>query len=77
MDLITAAREDLATRTTDELNDLLATDRTGLVAVELNSRSVIRYAGVPSACATAAQIYREIKVQRRPSYAEIIAQPNS
>jgi hypothetical protein len=48
MDLITAARQDLAARTTAELKALLATDHTGLVAAELRRRALAEVIAQPN-----------------------------
>lgn len=63
MDLITTAREQLTTKTADELHDLRRTDHTGLVVQELDRR---RLAGEEF-----------LRPATGPTYAEIIAQPNS
>lgn len=63
MDLITAAREDLAAKTTDELHNLQRTDHTGLVVQELDRR---RLAGEEF-----------LRPATGPTWDEVIAQPNS
>ena len=63
MDLHTAAREDLKTKTPDQLHDLLRTDHTGLVVQELDRR---RENGEEF-----------LRPAHGPTYAEVIAQPNS